>query len=230
MSEMERLNMQTKNLAEEKLQQLKELFPNAVTEIVNDEGEVVPAIDKDVLMQEISSEVVEGNKERYQFTWPNKREAVMSAYSSLNKTLRPYRKEGSSYEETKNLYIEGDNLETLKLLQETYLDKIDLIYVDPPYNTGTDMLYFNDFEMTSGEFKNINSEVDEEGNILKINTGTDGKIHTNWLNMMYPRLKLARNLLSSEGYLVLSIDHHELVNTVKMCDEIFGESNRIGII
>lgn len=230
MSEIERLNMQTKNLAEEKLKQLKELFPNAVTEIVNDEGEVVPAIDKDTLMQEISSEVVEGNKERYQFTWPNKREAVLVANAPTSNTLRPGREESVNFDETENLYIEGDNLEVLKQLQETYLGKVDVIYIDPPYNTGNDFVYKDDFKSTINEYTEASGQYDEAGNRLETNYETHGRFHTNWLNMIYSRLKLARNLLSNEGIIFISIDDNEQANLKKICDEIFGEENLINSV
>lgn len=225
MSEKERLNMQTKNLAEEKFKKLKELFPNAVTEIVNDEGEVVPAIDKDTLMQEISSEVVEGNKERYQFTWPNKREAVLAANAPTSNTLRPCREESVNFDETENLYIEGDNLEVLKQLQETYLGKVKMIYIDPPYNTGKDFVYKDDFKSSINEYTETSGQYDEEGNRLETNPETHGRFHTDWLNMMYPRLKLARNLLSEDGVIFISIDDSEQTNLKKICDEIFGEKN-----
>lgn len=227
MSEIERLNMQTKNLAEEKLKQLKELFPNAVTEIVNDEGEVVPAIDKDVLMQEISSEVVEGNKERYQFTWPNKREAVLAANAPTSNTLRPCREESVNFDETENLYIEGDNLEVLKQLQETYLGKVKMIYIDPPYNTGKDFVYKDDFKSTINEYTEASGQYDEEGNRLETIPETHGRFHTDWLNMMYPRLKLARNLLSEDGAIFISIDDNEHANLRKISDEVFGKDNLV---
>lgn len=225
MSEIERLNMQTKNLAEEKLKQLKELFPNAVTEIVNDEGEVVPAIDKDTLMQEISSEVVEGNKERYQFTWPNKREAVLAANAPTSNTLRPCREESVNFDETENLYIEGDNLEVLKQLQETYLGKVKMIYIDPPYNTGKDFVYKDDFKSSINEYTEASGQYDDDGNRLESNPETHGRFHTDWLNMMYPRLKLARNLLSEDGVIFISIDENEQMNLKKIGDEVFGERN-----
>lgn len=227
---MDKLEMQTKNLADEKFEKLKELFPNAITETIDKDGNLVRAIDKDILSQEISTELVEGREERYQFTWPDKRQAILASNAPTSNTLRPCREESVCFDETENLYIEGDNLEVLKILQETYLNKIDLVYVDPPYNTGTDMIYFNNFELPNEEFKLLNSEVDDEGNIIKNNSGADGRIHTNWLNMMYSRLKLIRNLLTDKGCFVLAIDHNELSNTIKMCDEIFGESNRLGIV
>src|SRR5699024_3353987 len=178
-------------------------------------------------MQEISSEVVEGNKERYQFTWPNKREAVLAANAPTSNTLRPCREESVNFDETENLHIEGDNLEVLKQLQETYLGKVDVIYIDPPYNTGNDFVYKDDFKSTINEYTESRGQYDEEGNRLETNSETHGRFHTNWLNMMYPRLKLARNLLSNEGIIFISIDDNEQANLKKSCDEIFGESNFI---
>src|SRR5699024_955126 len=197
---------------------------------VNDEGEVVPAIDKDTLMQEISSEVVEGNKERYQFTWPNKREAVLAANAPTSNTLRPCREESVNFDETENLYIEGDNLEVLKQLQETYLGKIDVIYIDPPYNTGNDFVYKDDFKSTINEYTEASGQYDEAGNRLETNPETHGRFQTDWLKMMYQRLKLARNLLSEDGVIFISIDDSEQANLKKLCDEIFGDRNFIANI
>lgn len=222
---MDKLDMQTKNLAEEKYEALRELFPNAVTETINENGEIVKAIDKDILMQEISSEVVEGREERYQFTWPDKRKAILTASAPISKTLRPCREESVDFDETKNLYIEGDNLEVLKLLQETYLGKIKMIYIDPPYNTGSDFIYNDDFKKTTEEYLDHSGQYDEEGNRLEKNQETNGRFHTDWLNMMYPRLKLARSLLSDEGVIFISIDENEVSNMQKICNEIFGEKN-----
>lgn len=227
---VDKLDMKTSNLAEEKFKQLQELFPNAVTETVNEDGEVVKAIDKDILMQEISSEVVEGREERYQFTWPDKRNAILTANAPISKTLRPSREESLNFDETENLYIEGDNLEVLKLLQETYLGKIKMIYIDPPYNTGNDFVYNDDFKESAEEYLENSGQYDEEGNRLEKNIETNGRFHTDWLNMMYPRLKLARNLLSDDGVIFISIDDKEVSNLKKICDEIFGERNIIANI
>lgn len=221
--------MQTKNLAEEKFKQLQQLFPNAVTETIDEEGNVVKAIDKDILMQEISSEVVEGPKERYQFTWPDKKKAVQAAGTPTSNTLRPCREESVNFDATENLYIEGDNLEVLKLLQETYLGKVKMIYIDPPYNTGTDILYVNDYSDKIDEFGE-KYELDSEGNRLYKNTENNGRYHTNWLNMMYSRIKLSRNLLTENGFFLIAIDHNELANLIEICDEIYGFKNRIAII
>ena len=227
---MEKLSMETKNLAEEKFEALKKLFPNALTETKDAQGKVVGAIDKDVLMQEIATEVVEGRDERYQFTWPDKRKAILAANAPTSKTLRPSRDESVNFDQTENLYIEGDNLEVLKLLQETYLGKVKVIYIDPPYNTGKDFLYNDDFKQSTENYIEDSGQFDDQGNRLEKNLETNGRFHTDWLNMIYPRLKLARNLLSDDGVIFISIDDNEQANLKKVCDEIFGESNFINQI
>lgn len=227
---MEKLEMQTKNLADEKFEALKALFPNAVTEAKNESGGVIRAIDKDILMQEIATEVVEGRDERYQFTWPNKREAILAANAPLSKTLRPAREESVNFDDTENLYIEGDNLEVLKLLQETYLGKIKMIYIDPPYNTGSDFVYNDDFKQSMEDYIEDSGQYDEEGNRLEKNLESNGRFHTDWLNMIYPRLKLARNLLSDDGVIFISIDDNEQANLKKVCDEVFGVANFVNQI
>lgn len=217
--------MQTPNMADEKLKKLIEIFPNIVTETIDEDGNVVRAIDKDILEQEISSKVVEGREERYQFTWPDKKQSILAANAPIAKTLRPCRDESKNFDTTENLYIEGDNLEVLKLLQETYLGKIKMIYIDPPYNTGKDFVYNDDFKQTTGEYLDESGQFDEEGNRLEINLESNGRFHTDWLNMIYPRLKLARNLLSDDGVIFISIDENEVSNMQKICNEIFGEQN-----
>lgn len=217
--------MQTPNMADEKLKKLIEIFPNIVTETIDEDGNVVRAIDKDILEQEISSKVVEGREERYQFTWPDKKQSILAANAPISKTLRPCRDESKNFDTTENLYIEGDNLEVLKLLQETYLGKIKMIYIDPPYNTGKDFVYNDDFKQTTGEYLDESGQFDEEGNRLEINLESNGRFHTDWLNMIYPRLKLARNLLSDDGVIFISIDENEVSNMQKICNEIFGEQN-----
>ena len=184
---MEKLKMQTANKADENFKKLAEMFPNAVTEAKNENGEIVRAIDKDVLMQEINTKVVDGKEERYQFTWPDKKKSVLLANAPINKTLRPCREESVDFDNTENLYIEGDNLEVLKLLQETYLGKIKMIYIDPPYNTGHDFVYEDDFAMNVNDFLLINGEYDEVGNRLFANSESSGRFHTDWLNMIYTR-------------------------------------------
>lgn len=227
---MEKLRMQTANKADENFKKLAAMFPNAVTETINENGEVVRAIDKDVLMQEISCTVVDGNEERYQFTWPDKKKSVLLANAPINKTLRPCREESVDFDTTENLYIEGDNLEVLKLLQETYLGKIKMIYIDPPYNTGNDFVYEDDFAQNTDEYLANSGQFDEEGNRMVQNTESNGRFHTDWLNMIYPRLKLAKDLLADDGVIFISIDDNEQVNLSKVCDEIFGPNNRIGPI
>ena len=228
---MEKLKMQTVNKADENFKRLAEMFPNAVTEAKDENGEIVRAIDKDVLMQEISCKVVDGNEERYQFTWPDKKKSVLLANAPINKTLRPCREESVDFDNTENLYIEGDNLEVLKLLQETYLGKIKMIYIDPPYNTGNDFVYNDEFGMRNEEWNKVSGNYDEDGNQitgkLEKNTESNGRFHTDWLNMIYPRLKLAKDLLTDDGVIFISIDDNEVENLIKCCNEIFGRSNFI---
>lgn len=228
---MEKLKMHTPNKADDNFKKLAALFPNAVTETINENGEVVRAIDKDVLMQEISCTVVEGNEERYQFTWPDKKKSVLLANAPISKTLRPCREESVGRNGTpggfdsENLYIEGDNLEVLKLLQETYLGKIKMIYIDPPYNTGNDFVYEDDFAQNTEEYLANSGQFDEDGNRLVPNTESNGRFHTDWLNMIYPRLRLAKDLLTDDGVIFISIDDNEVNNLKNICNEIFGESN-----
>ncbi|OUN93201.1 site-specific DNA-methyltransferase [Blautia sp. An46] len=233
---MDKLKMHTPNRADENFKKLAALFPNAVTETINENGEVVRAIDKDVLMQEISCTVVDGNEERYQFTWPDKKKSVLLANAPISKTLRPYREESVGKDGTpggfdsENLYIEGDNLEVLKLLQETYLGKIKMIYIDPPYNTGNDFVYEDDFAQSTEEYLANSGQFDDGGNRLVANTENNGRFHTDWLNMIYPRLRIAKDLLTPDGVIFISIDDNELENLKKICDEIFGASNFVNII
>ena len=240
---MDKLRMQTANKADENFRKLAAMFPNAVTEAINENGEVVRAIDKDVLVQEIACTVVDGNEERYQFTWPDKKKSVLLANASINKTLRPVRdnetvptgadSEGKPYcstgsvdfDTTENLYIEGDNLEVLKLLQETYLGKIKMIYIDPPYNTGSDFVYEDDFVQSADEYLANSGQYDKDGNRLAPNPESNGRFHTDWLNMIYPRLKLAKDLLTDDGVIFISIDDNEQENLKKCCDEVFGGQN-----
>lgn len=226
---MDKLKMQTANKADENFKKLAAMFPNAVTETIDENGEVVRAIDKDVLMQEINTKVVDGNEERYQFTWPDKKKSVLLANAPINKTLRPCREESVNFDNTKNLYIEGDNLEVLKLLQETYLGKIKMIYIDPPYNTGNDFVYNDEFGMRNEEWDEVSGNYDEDGNQivgkLEKNTEANGRFHTDWLNMIYPRLKLAKDLLTEDGLIFVSLDDNEIDNLKKICNEIFGEQN-----
>lgn len=228
---MDKLKMHTPNKADENFKKLAALFPNAVTETIDENGEVVRAIDKDVLMQEISCTVVDGKEERYQFTWPDKKKSVLLANAPINKTLRPCREESVNFDTTENLYIEGDNLEVLKLLQETYLGKIKMIYIDPPYNTGKDtFVYDDDFSMDTSIFSALSGQYDEDGNMLfdmRENSEGNGKFHTDWLNMIYPRMRVAKDLLADDGVIFISIDEKEIVNMTKLCDEVFGTSNHL---
>lgn len=221
---MDKMRMQTVNKADENFKKLAAMFPNAVTETIDENGEVVRAIDKDVLVQEISCQVVDGNEERYQFTWPDKKKSVLLANAPINKTLRPCREESVDFDNTENLYIEGDNLEVLKLLQETYLGKIKMIYIDPPYNTGNDFVYTDDFSQSTEEYLENSGQFDDEGNRLVKNLDSNGRFHTDWLNMIYPRLKLSKDLLADDGVIFISADDNEIENLKKMCDEIFGRS------
>ena len=223
---MTKLKMRTQNKADENYKKLSELFPNAVTETIDETtGEVIRAIDKDVLMQEINTHVVDGKEERYQFTWPDKKKSVLLANSPIAETLRPCREESVDFDNTENLYIEGDNLDVLKLLQETYLGKVKMIYIDPPYNTGNDFVYNDDFSESIDDFLDRSGQFDEDGNRLFHNTESNGRFHTDWLNMIYPRLKIARNLLSDDGVIFISIDDNEQENLKKICDEILGSQN-----
>lgn len=227
---MDKLKMQTANKADENFKRLAEMFPNAVTEAKDENGEVVRAIDKDVLMQEINTKVVDGNEERYQFTWPDKKKSVLLANAPINKTLRPCREESVDFDNTENLYIEGDNLEVLKLLQETYLGKIKIIYIDPPYNTGTDSFVYDDnFAQSTDEYIENSGQFDDDGNRMVQNPESNGRFHTDWLNMMFTRLRLAKDLLSDDGVIFISIDDNEVANLSKMCDEIFGVDNAIAV-
>lgn len=222
---MEHLNMQSMDKVAANVAKIRELFPNCVTERINNEGKLEHAIDFDMLKQELSDHVVDGLQERYQFTWPDKSKAILAANAPINKTLRPCREESVDFDNTENLYIEGDNLEVLKLLQETYLGKVKMIYIDPPYNTGKDFIYNDDFKQSTEEYIENSGQLDGEGNRFVANTESNGRFHTNWLNMIYPRLKLAKDLLSDDGVIFISIDDNEVENLRKICDEIFGENN-----
>lgn len=223
---MDKLKMQTENIADNNFKILSNMFPNAITETIDKNGTLVRAIDVDVLKQEISCELVEGKDERYQFTWPEKKLALIKSNLPTTKTLRPLYDKSEDFANTENVYIEGDNLDALKILQETYLNKIKLIYIDPPYNTGGDAFVYDDNRIISNEeFAEISGQYDDSGNLLydmRPNNEGNGRFHTDWLNMMYPRLRLAKNLLSDDGAIFISIDGHEYENLKKICDEIFG--------
>ena len=227
---MDNLKMHTPNKVDENIEKIGALFPNCLTEVKNEDGEVVRAIDFDMLRQELSSVIVEGNEERYQFTWPDKKKSILLANAPIAATLRPCREESVGFDNTENLYIEGDNLDVLKLLQETYLGKVKMIYIDPPYNTGSDFLYEDDFAESTEEYLANSGQFDAEGNRLVQNTESNGRFHTDWLNMIYPRLKLAKDFLTEDGAIVISVDDNENQNLKSICNEIFGEANFIASI
>lgn len=224
---MEKMKMHSPNLTQENIARIRELFPGCVAEAQSEDGKPKLAVDFDQLRQELSESIVEGPQERYHLNWPGKREALLTANAPIARTLRPCREESVDFDTTKNLFIEGDNLEALKLLQETYLSKVKMIYIDPPYNTGNDFIYEDDFSENSDEFLKRSNQKDEEGNRLIANTEANGRFHSDWLSMMYPRLKLARNLLSDDGVIFISIDDHEVHSLMRVCSEIFGEENFI---
>ena len=227
---MDKMKMQTSDLADENFKKLKELFPNAVTETKDENGNVVRSIDADVLRQEINTSVVEGPEERYQFTWPGKRESIRLAAAPIAASLRPCREESVNFDTTENVYIEGDNLDVLKLLRETYLGRVKMIYIDPPYNTGNDFIYEDDFSGDEDDFLLRDNQYDDLGNRLVQNTDSNGRFHTDWLNMLYPRLKVAKDLLSEDGVIFISIDNNEVKNTIALCNEVFAENNCLGVI
>jgi adenine-specific DNA-methyltransferase len=226
---MDKLKMTSMDKVQENIQKIRDLFPNAVTEVLRD-GEPTLAVDFDILKQEMSNVLIDDKEQRYQFTWPDKNKSILLANTPISATLRPCKEESVDFDNTQNLYIEGDNLEVLKLLQETYLGKIKMIYIDPPYNTGNDFVYNDDFAQDSEEYLDNSGQYDEVGNRLFQNTESNGRFHTDWLNMIYPRLCLAKDLLSDDGVIFISIDDNEARNLKILCDEVFGELNFIGQI
>jgi len=224
---MEKLKMHSPNLMQDNVARIRELFPNCVTEAKGEDGDVKLAVDFDQLRQELAESIVEGPQERYLLNWPGKREALLTANTPIAKTLRPCREESVDFDTTKNLFIEGDNLDALKLLQETYLGKVKMIYIDPPYNTGKDFIYEDDFAEDANEYLIRSNQKDELGTRLVANTESNGRMHSDWLTMMYSRLRLARNLLDEDGVIFISINHKELANLRKIADEIFGEDNML---
>lgn len=222
---MEKMKMHSPNLTQDNIARIRELFPGCVTEAKGEDGSVKLAVDFDQLKQELAESIVEGPQERYHLNWPGKREALLTANAPIAKTLRPCRKESVDFDTTKNLFIEGDNLDALKLLQETYLGKVKMIYIDPPYNTGNDFIYEDDFAEDAGEYLRRSNQKDAEGNRLVANTVANGRFHSDWLSFIYPRLRLARNLLDEDGAIFINIDDSELGNLKKICDEVFGEGN-----
>lgn len=222
---MNKLDMESKDIVKDNLEYIKERFPEAITE---ENGEL--RINPDSLIQSLSSVVIDDKKEKYELTWPGKKQAIVEANTRTTKTLRPLKDKSIDFDKTENIYIEGDNLEALKILQESYLNKIKCIYIDPPYNTGNDFIYNDNFDKSTKEELIESGQIDELGNRLVTNNTSNGRFHSDWLSMMYSRLKLARNLLTKDGLIFISIDANEVVNLVKICDMIFGESNRLGII
>ena len=227
---MDRLKMHSPNFTDENIANLAMLFPNCVTESEDKNGSLKKFIDFDLLKQELSAHIVEGPQERYRLDWPGKRQALLTANAPIAKTLRPCREESVDFDTTENLFIEGDNLDALKLLQETYLGKVKMIYIDPPYNTGKDFIYADDFAESTEDYLMESGQKDEEGNRLVANTDSNGRFHSDWLSMMYSRLKLARNLLKDDGVIFISLDDNEIVNLRRICDEVFGEKNFLSII
>lgn len=224
---IDKLNMQTPNYAEINIEKISGIFPNCLTEFIDENGNIKKAIDFDLLKQELSNNIVEGNKERYRLEWPGKKEALVAANNTLNRTLRPKIEDSINFDNTQNLYIEGDNLDALKLLQDNYLNKVKLIYIDPPYNTGKDFVYKDNFTVEKEELLEDSGLLDEYGNKLLKNQDSNGRYHSDWLSMIYTRLKVARNLLHKEGVIYISIDDNEVHNLRKICDEVFGEKNFI---
>lgn len=233
---MEKLKMRSENLVSSNIDKISKLFPNCITEAVNENGEIVKMIDFDLLKQELSSEVVEGNDERYTLNWAGKKQSILTANSPINATLRPCKEENVGKDGTngsfdsENIYIEGDNLDVLKLLRETYLGKVKMIYIDPPYNTGNDFVYEDDFATSTEDYLQASKNYDDQGNKMFQNNDSNGRFHSDWLSMMYARLKLARDFLTEDGVIFISIDDNEQDNLKKICDEVFGEINFINNI
>ena len=223
---MDKLRMQSSNGVEDNITKIAQLFPDCVTETVDERsGQPKHLIDFEKLKQNLSDSVISERAERYQFTWPDKSKAILLANSPINATLRPCREDSVDFDNTQNLYIEGDNLDVLKCLKETYLHKVKMIYIDPPYNTGNDFVYEDDFAQSSEEYLANSGQFDEQGNRMFTNAESNGRFHTDWLNMIYPRLKVARDLLTDDGVIFISIDDNEVENLRKVCDEVFGEQN-----
>lgn len=223
---MEKMRMESADITTQNIEKIGAMFPNCITETVDEKGKLKKVINFEMLKQMLSDEITEGD-ESYEFTWVGKKTSIVEANKPIRKTLRPCKEESIDWDTTENLYIEGDNLEVLKLLQESYLGKVKMIYIDPPYNTGNDFIYNDDFKMTGEEYADENGEIDEDGNRMFKNTDSNGRFHSDWCSMMYSRLMLARNLLSDDGVLFISIDDNEVDNLRKICSEIFGESNFI---
>lgn len=222
---MEKLKMHSPNLTQDNVVRIRDLFPSCVTEAKGEDGSVKLVVDFDQLRQELAESIVEGSQERYHLNWPGKREALLAANVPIAKTLRPCREESVDFDTTKNVFIEGDNLDALKLLQENYLGKVKMIYIDPPYNTGNDFIYEDDFAEDAAEYLRRSNQMDEKGNRLVANSASNGRFHSDWLSFIYPRLRMARSLLTEDGAIFINIDDSELGNLRKICDEVFGEDN-----
>ncbi|GGE79884.1 site-specific DNA-methyltransferase [Pseudoalteromonas gelatinilytica] len=227
---MDKLKMHSPDLSQENIEKIRSLFPNCVTEVSDESGNIKLAIDFDQLKQELSDYIIEGPQERYHLNWPGKRQALLTANAPIAKTLRPCREESVNFDSTENLFIEGDNLEALKILQETYLNKVNVIYIDPPYNTGNDFIYDDDFSESTDSYLVKSNQQDQAGNRLVSNSSSSGRYHSTWLGNIYSRLKIARNFLKDDGVIFLSIDDGEQANLRKICDEIFGENNFVANI
>lgn len=225
----EKMKFETKDLTQENIAKIGQLFPEVLTEAKDDNGTLKKAIDFDKLRQILSDSAID-NRETYDFTWVGKKQAILEAATPIRKTLRPCKEESVNWDTTQNLYIEGDNLDVLKLLQESYLGKVKMIYIDPPYNTGNDFIYKDDFAMSQEEYEESGERIDESGNRLVKNTDSNGRFHSDWCSMMYPRLKLARNLLTDDGVIFISIDDNEVTNLRKLCDEVFGAENFVNSV
>lgn len=221
---MDKMRMESENIQQDNVKKVEVLFPNCVTETRGEDGKLHKAVNFDLLRQMLSGSITEGD-EAYEFTWVGKKASTVEANKPIRKTLRPCKEESVHWDTTENLYIEGDNLDVLKLLQESYLGKVKMIYIDPPYNTGNDFIYNDDFKMTSEEYADETGELDEEGNRIFKNTDSNGRFHSDWCSMIYSRLMLARNLLSEDGVIAISIDDNEQKNLRNICDEIFGAQN-----
>lgn len=224
---MDKMKMSTADLTDVNIEKIGALFPNIITETRNESGEIIKAVDFDLLKQALSRSLVEDDNERYRLDWPGKKASLLKANTPITKTLRPCREESVNFDTTENLYIEGDNFEVLKILQESYLGRIKMIYIDPPYNTGNDFIYRDNFSKNTDEYEQELGLIDEEGGRLFKNTDTNGRYHSDWLSMMYERLLIARDLLKEDGVIFISIDDNEVHNLRKICEEVFGEENLV---
>ena len=227
---MDKLKMRSENLVDENIEFIAKKFPNAIVEARDENGNLSKMVDFDILKQELSKEIVESDKERYQMTWPGKKQAILTANAPVAMTLRPCKEDSVDFNNTQNIYIEGDNLDVLKVIRETYHGKVKMIYIDPPYNTGNDFVYNDDFATDTEDYLERSNQVDDQGNRMSVNSESNGRFHSDWLNMIYPRLKVAKDLLTDDGVIFISIDDNEQENLKKICNEIFVESNFVSQI